>query len=159
MKQTLIFFSFIHLICCHWKEIQLILRYLWWSKGVRHFDSMQVLTNVLRKCFGFFFLHNPSVKARKQGNDHKPERMQNPGFHVIYQRKPCLSFLLCCFLMLWWWHALLPTVERSHVVFGYARALQRELYQSFYCRLCKANILRIGFPSRNYYHGWDRSHI
>lgn len=95
------------------------------------------------------FLNNPSVKAWEQGNDHKARRgCKILCFHVRYQRKITLGFLLCCFLMRWCWHAPLPAVDRSHVVFGYAGALQRELQQSCAADSAKQTLRISAFPRR-----------
>lgn len=73
-------------------------------------------------------LTQPFHKSLKQGNKHKPQRgWEIPCFCVRYQRKTVLEFPLCCLLMRWRWQALFPAVDWSHVVFGYARVLQRKL--------------------------------
>lgn len=95
------------------------------------------------------FLNNPSVKAWEQGNDHKAQRgCKILCFHMRYQRKTRPGFLLCCFLMRRCWHALLPAVDRSHVVFGYAGALHRELQRSCAADSAKQTFRISAFPGR-----------
>lgn len=95
------------------------------------------------------FLNNPSVKAWERGNSHKSQGgCKILCFHVRYRRKTPLGFLLRCFLMRWCWHALLPAVARSHVVFGYAGALQRELQQSCAADSAKQTFPISAFPGR-----------
>lgn len=97
----------------------------------------------------FPFLNNPSVEAWEQGNNHKTQRgCKILCFHVRYQRKTTLGFLLCCVLTRWCWHAPLPAVDRPHVVFGNAGALQRELQRSCAADAAKQTSRISAFPPR-----------